>query len=421
MKKLQRCAALAAAFCLLAGCAGEPYPTPDYTFQDHTAPNEDKYVTQLADLSLLKEGQPVLAVKERASSYHGEAALTKEPSFGYDFRYCDVSELDLSGIDLWQSSFSSSTVWPDQLPEGFSPEDILEEGKDPGLGIRALHQQGIDGTGVSIAIIDQALLTGHEQYKDNLMLYERIHCRGEEADLHGAAVASLAVGKDTGVAPGAKLYYIASTFGHDGDNGYQFDASILADCIDRVVEINQELPDGEKIRVISVSKGFNEQDEGYDRMMEAIAHAEKEGIFVLTTSPRQYASFGLLGLDRDVMRDPDDLDAYHLSAWVSENNYEGLAAQKHMLLVPSGGRTYASFTGVNEYEYSYTGGLSWGVPWMAGFYALCCQVDPDLTPERFIEAAEQAGKTIEAEANGTTYSVGKVVDPAGTIALLRQT
>ena len=419
MKKIQRCAALAAVFCLLAGCAGESYPTPDYTFQDHTDPDEDQYVTQLADLSLLKEGQLVLVTEEMSSPYRREATLTKDPNFGYDFRYCDLSELDLSGIDLWQSSFSTTTVWPDQLPEGFSPEDILEAGKDPGLGIRALHQQGIDGTGVGIAIIDQPLLTGHEQYKDNLMRYERIHCRGEETAMHGPAVASLAVGKDTGVAPGAKLYYIATTHGHNGDNGYQFDASILADCIDRVVEINQELPDGEKIRVISVSKGFGEQDEGYDRMLEAIAHAEKNGIFVLTTSPQEYASFRLYGLDRDVSGEADELSAYHPAAWISEQYYAWMATQEHLLLVPSGGRTYASANGAWKYEWDYTGGMSWGVPWMAGFYALCCQVDPDLTPERFIEAAEQAGKTIEVEANGTTYSIGKVADPAGTIDLLQ--
>lgn len=419
MKKIQRCAALAAVFCLLAGCAGESYPTPDYTFQDHTDPDEDQYVTQLADLSLLKEGQLVLITEEMSSPYRREATLTKDPNFGYDFRYCDLSELDLSGIDLWQSSFSTTTVWPDQLPEGFSPEDILEAGKDPGLGIRALHQQGIDGTGVGIAIIDQPLLTGHEQYKDNLMLYERVHCRGEEAAMHGPAVASLAVGKDIGVAPGAKLYYIATTHGHNGDNGYQFDAGILADCIDRVVEINGQLPDGEKIRVISISRGFNEQDEGYDRMLEAIAHAEKNGIFVLTTSPQEYASFQLYGLDRDIGGEADDLSAYHPAAWISEQYYAWMATQEHLLLVPSGGRTYASANGAWKYEWGYTGGMSWGVPWLAGVYALCCQVDPDLTPERFIEAAEQAGKTIEVEANGTTYSIGKVVDPAGTIDLLQ--
>ena len=378
MKKIQRCAALAAVFCLLAGCAGESYPTPDYTFQDHADPDEDQYVTQLADLSLLKEGQLVLITEEMSSPYRREATLTKDPNFGYDFRYCDLSELDLSGIDLWQSSFSTTTVWP-----------------------------------------DQPLLTGHEQYKDNLMLYERVHCRGEEAAMHGPAVASLAVGKDTGVAPGAKLYYIATTHGHNGDNGYQFDAGILADCIDRVVEINGQLPDGEKIRVISISRGFNEQDEGYDRMLEAIAHAEKNGIFVLTTSPQEYASFRLYGLDRDVSGEADELSAYHPAAWISEQYYAWMATQEHLLLVPSGGRTYASANGAWKYEWDYTGGMSWGVPWMAGFYALCCQVDPDLTPERFIEAAEQAGKTIEVEANGTTYSIGKVVDPAGTIDLLQ--
>ena len=287
MKKLQRCAALAAVFCLLAGCAGESYPTPDYTFQDHADPDEDQYVTQLADLSLLKEGQLVLITEEMSSPYRREATLTKDPNFGYDFRYCDLSELDLSGIDLWQSSFSTTTVWP-----------------------------------------DQPLLTGHEQYKDNLMLYERVHCRGEEAAMHGPAVASLAGGKDTGVAPGAKLYYIATTHGHNGDNGYQFDAGILADCIDRVVEINGQLPDGEKIRVISISRGFNEQDEGYDRMLEAIAHAEKNGIFVLTTSPQEYASFRWYGLDRDVSGEADELSAYHPAAWISEQYYAWMATQR---------------------------------------------------------------------------------------------
>lgn len=185
------------------------------------------------------------------------------------------------------------------------------------------------------------------------------------------------------------------------------------------MEINGQLPDGEKIRVISISRGFNEQDEGYDRMLEAIAHAEKNGIFVLTTSPQEYASFRLYGLDRDVSGEADELSAYHPAAWISEQYYAWMATQEHLLLVPSGGRTYASANGAWKYEWDYTGGMSWGVPWLAGVYALCCQVDPDLTPERFIEAAEQAGKTIEVEANGTTYSIGKVVDPAGTIDLLQ--
>ena len=33
----------------------------------------------------------------------------------------------------------------------------MENGKNPGLGIRALHGQGITGEGVSVAIIDEAI------------------------------------------------------------------------------------------------------------------------------------------------------------------------------------------------------------------------------------------------------------------------
>lgn len=36
-------------------------------------------------------------------------------------------------------------------------QEILENGKNPGLGIRALHGQGITGEGVSVAIMDEII------------------------------------------------------------------------------------------------------------------------------------------------------------------------------------------------------------------------------------------------------------------------
>lgn len=46
--------------------------------------------------------------------------------------------------------FDSQTPWPpkEKLPPNFDPNKILEAGKDPGLGIRDLHKQGITGQGV---------------------------------------------------------------------------------------------------------------------------------------------------------------------------------------------------------------------------------------------------------------------------------
>lgn len=225
-------------------------------------------------------------------------------------RHVDVSGVDLSFItDYNDISFSSTTRWPEQLPEGFDPATILEWNKNPGLGIRALHEQGATGTGVGIAIIDQALLLDHEQYKDNLMLYERIHCSDREAQMHGPAVASIAVGKDVGVAPGAKLYYIASTFGHWGSDSYTFDASVIADCVLRVLEFNRQLPKSEQIRVISISKGYTKDDLGYQQLTDAIGQADKAGVFVLTTTGEFY-DFNLLGMGRDYLGDPDDIQSY---------------------------------------------------------------------------------------------------------------
>jgi hypothetical protein len=93
--------------------------------------------------------------------------------------------------------------------------------------------------------------------------------------MHGPAVASIAVGKDIVVAPKAKLYYIASTFGHFTESGYEFDCSIMADAILRIVEINEKLDKDSKIRAISISKGYSRMDKGYEELQAAIKKADE--------------------------------------------------------------------------------------------------------------------------------------------------
>ena len=141
--------------------------------------------------------------------------LPEESDFGYDIRSTDLSESDLQNEydKLIQATFDSKTVWPDKLPDGFNPEEIMEQYKNPGLNIRSLHEKGITGKGVGIAIIDQPLLVDHIEYKDQLKYYlERDTVNTQDAAMHGAAVASIAVGKNVGVAPEADLYYIADDF-----------------------------------------------------------------------------------------------------------------------------------------------------------------------------------------------------------------
>lgn len=389
-------------------------------YSNHTQQNEKAYVTLLADPSKLKNGEHVFATTEplpdwSRMTYSGK----KQEIYGYDMRSCDVSMVDFSKIDdLSDITFNSDTKWPEVLPEGFDPEYILEYNKNPGLGIRALHERGIKGTNIGIAIIDQGLLLNHEQYKDNLMYYEKIHCVDKQAQMHGPAVASIATGKTIGVAPEAKLYYIASTFGHFGNNSYEFDAVIMADCILRVLEINKNLSEEEKIRVISISKGYSKEDKGYQELTEAIDKANEENIFVITTSTEEYYDFKLFGMSRDYLNDPDDIQSYTPAAWIADGFYANPKQFSDLIQVPMGSRTCASCTGIDNYDFSRQGGLSWAVPWCAGFYALCCQVDPEMTPEKFIDVVKSTAITTTIQHDNKSYEFGEIINPASVIEAL---
>jgi len=332
-------------------------------------------------------------------------ALLSGPGWQMDLRGYDLSQLDLTGklAELQRADFDSRTVWPPVLPAGFDPAAIMETGKNPGLGVRALHAKGITGKGVGIAIIDQELLLDHVEYKDRVRLYEEIHCSGWHAEMHGPAVASLAVGKTVGVAPDADLYYIAEM--HVKDNlgsfeGKSFDEivdfTVTATAIDRLLGINRSLPKEKKIRVISVSVGWMPQHAGYNDVMAAVARAKQEGVFVLSVALEETHGLAFLGLDRDPGGDPEAVASYALSSGLRRN----LAMRKGspILLVPMDVRTAASPTGAEDYVFYRQGGISWAVPYLAGLYALACQVKPDVTPEKFWAAALATGNALESTA-----------------------
>ncbi|HML48063.1 MAG TPA: S8/S53 family peptidase, partial [Clostridia bacterium] len=410
---------LLSCLCLQFGCASAREAwAPDYS--DHDDPNEAYYVTVLGNPEELKGGEPVIALTESAAVWKRTfAGLTEDPNFGFDLRAMDVSKVDLTGVDTDKIAFSSDTVWPENLSEGFSPYEVLEIGKNPGLGIRQLHEQGVTGAGVGIAIIDQPLFLDHQEYADRVMYYERIHCDGSMAAMHGAAVASLALGDTVGVASGAELYYIATFFGHNVDGQITFDAFILADCIRRIVEINRFLPDEEKIRVVSISRGYGIEDQGYEAMREAIALADQEGMFVITTTTEDYYHFNLLGMGRNYVEDPEDFQSYRPASWTEKEFYTGFTLP-NALMVPMGSRTYASCWDTKGYEIVRPGGLSWTVPWCAGFYALCCQVKPDITPQEFIRLSMETAVTTQLEHNGRTYEFGKIINPQGVMEALKR-
>jgi hypothetical protein len=297
----------------------------------------------------------------------------------------------------------------------------MEIGKDPGLGMQALHEQGINGQGVGIAIIDQTLLVDHIEYKDRIRVYEEaddITGGWVEVQMHGPAVASIAVGKTVGVAPQADLYYIATGNCGSAASIADWDFSCRARAIQRLVEINKSLPSDRKIRVISMSIGWAPQSKGYDEITAAVNDAKKAGIFVISTSISQTYGLNFHGLGREPLADPNEFQSYEPGLWW-QNDFYRQGSLKSTLLVPMDSRTTASPTGTEDYVFYRAGGWSWSVPYLAGMYALAVQVRPEITPEEFWATALQTGKTIQIQHNGKDYDFGVILDPQKLIGAIK--
>lgn len=336
-----------------------------------------------------------------------------EPHFAHDLRSKDIAHIDLSDeLDyLLSADFDDDTKWPDNVPKEYNVEKIKKYGMDPGLGIREIHESGITGQGVGIAIIDSTLLVSHLEYKDQIKLYEEIHLHvhDDRAQMHGPAVASIAVGKNVGVAPDSDLYYIACEMGVYKDDEYEYDMYWTNKSIDRIIEINKTLPMDKKIRVISISLGIeNAEMKNHDLIQGAIKRAYNEGIYVI------HAGNSLFGVGREVLGDPNDLKTYTKGYFWGNSDSSYF---KHRILAPMDSRCIASPTGEEKYVFYRSGGLSWAVPYTAGLYALSCQVNPNITPEKFNDAIVKTASKIYLDDTNEEY---KIVNPEALLDEIRK-
>jgi hypothetical protein len=334
-----------------------------------------------------------------------------------DLRSGDLRKLDVhtSAYELLHADFDARTKWPKDLPKGFEPAWIMELCKDPGLGIRELHAKGITGKGVGIGIIDMPLLTEHREYADRLRSYEEIcSTPGASAQMHGAGVASIALGKTCGVAPEADLYYIAvRNTSTDAKGKWDLDYGPVGKAIGRLLDINKTLPAERRTRVISISMGWGEGSKGYAEVTAAVERARREDVFVISTALRHTHGLRFDGLGRESTEDPNSFESYGPGFWWATSFWSGEMRFQPgtRLCFPMDARTTASPTGADEYVHYNTGGWSWTVPWIAGLYAMACQVRPDVTPELFWSEGFRTGKTVEILHAGETISFGTIVDP----------
>ncbi len=326
----------------------------------------------------------------------------KEPTLSegtqdLDIRSTNCANKNLSQYNAEQITFDNGTRFPtdiSKMPVDFNSYSIMEKHKNPGLNVRKLHEMGIDGSGMSMAIIDQPL-SPHDEYNDNLVYYEEFlneKHMNNEGEMHGSAVSSIAVGKTVGVAPKAKLYYFAADL---TDGQFQNDevksrtSKYNASALEKIIEINKTLPENEKIVVVSVSAApdWSRDPEIWNVALEK---AKQAGIFVTTTSIGKEYGFNDNGVYRLVSQDPDNFESYKQTNWQSGRNMP-IEAQQNTLCFPMDHRTTAAPNGINDYVHYANGGWSWMKPFEAGLYVLAKQAKPSVTPEEFFKVGLETG------------------------------
>ncbi len=315
-------------------------------------------------------------------------------------RFWGLANISLMRLDLRElikflnsMTFDTLTEWPpeDRMPEGFHPAKIVANAKNPGLGVNALHEEGIDGTGVGIAIIDQPLLLGHTEYTSCLTRYDETGLKDLSPQMHGSPVTSIAVGKNLGVAPNASLTYFAVPM-------WEKDNTPYITSLKKILEWNRTLPEQEKIRVVSISNGMFPNYPHYEEWKAMLSQMESHGILVVTCDPAML-DYGILSLDPG--EDPDKFESYKPGIYVSEGD---------VIRVPGANKTVASHRGNDVYTFDRTGGMSWGAPYIAGLAALAYQVDPDIQPKEIIQCLITTVVNTEA---------GPIVNPVDLIEKVR--
>lgn len=303
--------------------------------------------------------------------------------------------------ELWEMMFDSNTRWPADLNPDFDPQQVLEQNNAPGLGVRQVHDElGLTGKGINVAIIDQPLLTTHEEYRDTICYYKSLQTGDHTATMHGSAVASILVGKNAGVAPGANLYYLVGY-----ESGLDNIEQDVTESLLYLLNVNETLPPEQKIQVISISNSTKG-----DAYMEALEQAKEQGVFVVDVGCRQYRRVKIAMLGRQPMSDPDELEKLLPGSLAAENFYSS-GIEREQLWIPTDHITTASPTGDADTVYYSVGGMSWAVPYLAGVYALALEARPELTPEEFWEAAYDTAVTVPVEKDGKTYTLNRVIQP----------
>ncbi len=303
---------------------------------------------------------------------------------------------------LWSYTFLDTTVFEGGQDTAAA---LIEAGKNPGLGVRALHSRGITGAGVGVAVIDENEVHVTTEIADSLTDAASIYPAGgrKEGTGQGAALASLLVGNTVGTAPGADLYYYDTVLGNE------------AAALRHILSVNEKLPPAERIRVVvaptvQLCEGFDEP--AWDALVDRAAAA---GILVLDGRENNRTGFVQAGFYE--LNSPEDIALCK----PGRPGNTGVSSQYGVLYAPGANRTVMESLqpGEDHWRYEGMGCRSWALAYVGGVAAMGFQVCPGMSSgqcrELLLETAAKSGYDT-GEGQFDAY----FVDPAAFVAAAEQ-
>ena len=267
--------------------------------------------------------------------------------------------------------------------------------------LKAIHDQGITGKGVTIAVLDGAVNTNIPELK-GANIQDRMPCIKDSAPenmAHGTTVAQILVSPEFGVAPDATLYTYTLPLHGDASNctlsGWTGEA-----VNDTPLLIEQAINDGADI--ITISSNFD--DDSID-LRWAMARALAEGVIVVAA------------MGNETAEDPDDALARWrgicgIGATMPNGTLTEYTNWGNGLLTTALGTVLTRDVSTGRVEEAH--GTSFATPIIAGFLALGRQhFDEDVSPEQMLQALAATGKSGRGWNKYTGYG------PVDPIAFLR--
>ncbi|NPV61439.1 MAG: S8 family peptidase [Methanotrichaceae archaeon] len=309
---------------------------------------------------------------------------------------------------------SSVTLPGDRLEEiskikgvkGIYQDQKLKVMAGPGSGVSrvgadAVRESGLDGKGVTVALIDTGADANHQSLKDKIVAFKDFVNDQTEAyddNGHGTHCASLIAGGDgVGIAPGAKLA-VVKVMDREG-------ACYLSDAL-KALDWCLENKDRYGIEVVSFSVGGDGPSDGTSLLDEACDRMVDEGLVMCVAAGNSGPDEGSIVIPGDADQvitvgaiDQDDV-VFELSSRGSSSS-EDIKPD----LVTLGVDVVSALAGSKD-GYSSMSGTSMAVPRVSGAAALLLQADPDLAPSDVKRILLKTADDLGAEGPDYVYGYG---------------